>query len=309
MVLGIFGRNMKQVVSVVMIALSVLFVSAFSVNAQYSRIALVDLQKVILESEKCKEAKRTLTDVLDRLKKDLAARQGELQRMKNAAEQQGSMTLDAKSEKDKQYRRKLQEYQNLSEDYQAELKTKDQEFTGKILKEVKDVNKSTGAKDKYTLIVAKSRPDDSIILFMDPAIAIIDISEEVIRQYNNFTKTQTTSAETAAMQSVPSAVPTDTARTDQTRGLNAQPTISTSKVQKTKPHKAPQKKKTPEDVASEGRNSLNKQSKEGPRDVGSSKVLGTLVPEDPTDIDSYRPFLLRRKDLADKAGFRPEKRD
>jgi outer membrane protein len=243
MVLGIFGRNMKQVVSVVMIALSVLFVSAFSVNAQYSRIALVDLQKVILESEKGKEAKRTLTDVLDRLKKDLAARQGELQRMKNAAEQQGSMTLDAKSEKDKQYRRKLQEYQNLSEDYQVELKAKDQEFTGKILKEVKEVIKSTGAKDKYTLIVAKSRPDDSIILFMDPAIAIIDISEEVIRQYNNFTKTQTTSAETAPMQSVPSAVPTDTARTDQTRGLNAQPTISTSKVQKTKPHKAPQKKK------------------------------------------------------------------
>ncbi len=249
MVLGIFGRNMKQVVSVVMIALSVLFVSAFSVNAQYSRIALVDLQKVILESEKGKEAKRTLTDVLDRLKKDLAARQGELQRMKNAAEQQGSMTLDAKSEKDKQYRRKLQEYQNLSEDYQAELKTKDQEFTGKILKEVKEVIKSTGAKDKYTLIVAKSRPDDSIILFMDPAIAIIDISEEVIRQYNNFTKTQTTSAETAAMQSVPSLVPTDTARTDQTRGLKAKPTISKSKVQATKPHKAPQKKKTPEDVA------------------------------------------------------------
>jgi outer membrane protein len=309
MVLWIFGGNMKKVVSVVIIALSVLFVSALSANAQYSRIALVDLRKVLLESEKGKEARKTLRDELDRLKKNLDAREAELLRMKHAAEQESPMTLDEKSEKGKQYRRKLKDYQNLSEDYQAELKTKDEEFTEKILKEIKEVIKSRGAKDKYTLIVAKSRPDDSIILFMDPAIPVIDISEEVIREYNNFTKTQTTSAETGAMQSVPSPVPTDTARTDQTRGLKAKPTISKSKVQATKPHKAPQKKKTPEDVASEGRNSLNKQSKEGPRDVGSSKVLGTLVPEDPTDIDSYRPFFLRRKDPADKADFRPEKRD
>jgi outer membrane protein len=288
------GGNMKKVVSVVIIALSVLFVSAFSVNAQYSRIALVDLQKVILESEKGKEARKALVDVLDRLKKDLVARQGELQRMKNAAEQQDPMTLDARLEKDKQYKRKLQDYRRLSEDYQAELKEKDQELTERILKELKEVIKSRGVKDKYTLIVAKSRPEDSVILFMDPAIPVIDISKEVIREYNNLTKTQTTSAETAAMQSVPSPVPTDTARTDQTRGLKAKPTISKSKVQATKPHKAPQKKKTPEDIASEGRNSLKKQSKEGPRDVGSPKALGTLVPENPTDVGSYRPFLLKR---------------
>jgi len=285
---------MKKVVSVVIIALSVLFVSAFSVNAQYSRIALVDLRKVVVESEKGKEARQTLRDELGRLKKDLDAREAELLRMKHAAEQEGPRTLDEKSEEGKQYRRKLKDYQNLSEDYQAELKAKDEAFTEKILKEVKEVIKSRGAEDKYTLIVAKSRPEDSVVLFMDPAIPVIDISEEVIREYNNFTKTQTTSAETAAMQSVPSPVPTDTARTDQTRGLKAKPTISKPKVQATKPHKAPQKKKTPEDIASEGRNSLKKQSKEGPRDVGSPKALGTLVPENPTDVGSYRPFLLKR---------------
>jgi outer membrane protein len=250
---------MKKVISVVMIALSVLFVSAFSADAQYSRIALVDLQKVILESEKGKEARKALTDELDRLKKDLVARQGELQRMKNAAEQQDPMILDARPEKDKQYRRKLQEYQNLSEDYQAELKAKDRELTGRILKEVKEVIKNTGVKDKYTLIVAKSRSDDSVILFMDPAIATIDISEEVIREYNNFTKTQTTSAETAAAQPVPSPAPTGTARTDQTKTLNAQPKISTAKVQATKPHKAPQKKKKHQ-KSLHGRSKLPKQA-------------------------------------------------
>jgi outer membrane protein len=288
------GGNMKKVVSVVIIALSVLFVSAFSVNAQYSRIALVDLRKVVVESEKGQEARQTLRDELGRLKKDLDAREAELLRMKHAAEQEGPRALDEKSEEGKQYRRKLKDYQNLSEDYQAELKAKDEAFTEKILKEVKEVIKSRGAEDKYTLIVAKSRPEDSVVLFMDPAIPVIDISEEVIREYNNFTKTQTTSAETAAMQPVPSPVPTDTARTDQTRGLKAKPTISKPKVQATKPHKAPQKKKTPGDVASEGRNSLNKQSKEGPRDVGSPKAPGTLVPENPTDVGSYRPFLLKR---------------
>ena len=172
-----------------------------------------------------------------------------------------------------------------------ELKAKDQELTEKILKEVKEVIKSAGAKDKYTLIVAKSGPDDPHILFMDPAIATVDISEEVIREYNNFTKTQTTTAKTGAMQSVPSRVPADTALTDRTRALKAKPTISKSKAQATKPQKAPQTKKTPEDVTLGGRNSLNKQSKEGPMDVGSSKVPGTSGLEDPTNVGSYRPLL------------------
>ncbi len=309
MVSGVFGGNMKRVVSVVVIALSVLFVSAFSAHAQYSRIALVDLQKVLLESEKGKEARKSLLDELDRVKKDLDARERELQRLKRAVEQQGTTTPDARSEKDKQYRRKLQEFQNLSEDYQEELKTKDREATEKIVKEVREVIKSRGAKDKYTLIVAKTQPDEPSILFMDPAIAVVDISEEVIREYNNFTKTQTASAGTGAMRSTPSPVPTDTARTDQTKGLKAKPTISKSKAEATKPQKAPQKKKTPEDVAGAGKYSLNRQSKEGPGDVGPSKALGTSVPENPTNVDAYRPLLLKRKDLTDKADLDPKKHE
>ena len=158
MVSGFFGGNMKKIAFVITIVLSVLFVSAFSVNAQHAKIALVDLEKVMLGSEKGKEARKTLLDALDRFKKDIEAKEGELRRMKHAAEQQGTMTSDERSEKDRQYRRKLQDFQNLSEDYQAELKAKDQKLTEKILKEVREVIKSTGAKDKYTLIVEKADP-------------------------------------------------------------------------------------------------------------------------------------------------------
>ena len=126
---------------------------------------------------------------------------------------------------------------------------------------------------------------------MDPAIATVDISEEVIREYNNFTKTQTTSAETGAMQSVASRAPADTALTDRTKGPKVKPAIPKPKVQATKPQKAPQTKKTPEDVALGGKNSLNKQSKEGPRDVGSPKAPGTSALEDATSLGSYRPLL------------------
>jgi Skp family chaperone for outer membrane proteins len=298
---------MKKAVSVVIIALSLLFVSAFSVNAQYSRIALVDLQKVFLESEKGKEARKALLYELDRIKKNLDAKQAELLKFKQAAEQQGPTALDESSEEGRQYRHKLKDYRNLSENYRKELEAKDRGLTEKMSKEIREIMKSRGAKDKYTLIVEKSRFDASTIFFMDPSIDIIDISEEVIREYNNFTGTQTTSAETGAIQLVPPPVPADTARADQTKEAKAKPTISQSKAQATKPHKALQKKKTPEgQVASQGINSLNKQSKEGPGDLGSSTVPRTSVREDPRDIDSYRPFLLSRKGLAD---FRPEKLD
>ncbi len=328
MVLGIFGGNMKKAVFVIMTALSVLFVSAFSVHAQNSRMALVDLEKVALGSEKGKEARKTLLGTFDRLKKDLDARERELLSMKHAAEQEGPMALDEKSEKGKEYRRKLQDYRNLSGDYQAKIEAKDRELSENIVKEVKEVIKRTGAKDKYTLVVEKSRSDDSTIFFIDPSIDIIDISDEVLREYNNFTKTETTSAGTGAMQSVPSPVSTYTARTDQAGELKAKPTISKSKVQATKPQKAIQKKKTPEDVAGAGKNSPDKQAKEGPGDVASLKVPGTtlvledpkdiasyrppgttLVPDNPKDIASYRPFLLRRKDLADKVDLDLKKHD
>ncbi|MCX7857436.1 MAG: OmpH family outer membrane protein [Deltaproteobacteria bacterium] len=159
---------------------------SFSVFAQQVNIGYVDLQRVMLESEKGKEAKKTLTEEANKMKKSLDAKQEELQKMKDALERQGAtITPEARAEKEKQYQSKLRDYQRAYSDYQAELQQKDMELTQGILKEIEEVIKVLGEKEKFTIIFEKNQAG---ILFATPAI---DITDKVIKQYNEMTKKQT----------------------------------------------------------------------------------------------------------------------
>jgi Skp family chaperone for outer membrane proteins len=147
---------MKQLAFVAIFGLSVLFALICSANAQCSKIACVDLQKIMLESDKGKEARQELAKELETKKRDLEGR---------------------KSDKT---------YQQLATLYQEQLKKRDQEFVQRILADLQEIIKSMSAEDGYGLIIEKKQG----MLFADPAFPVKDISEEVIRRYNNFAKTQ-----------------------------------------------------------------------------------------------------------------------
>lgn len=174
---------MKRFIFTILCTMSILFAFIFSVNAQSLGITYVDLQRVMLESDKGKEAKNSLTGEAEKLKKTLDAKQAELQKMKDAIERQSAtITPDARAGKEKEYQNKLKDYQRLANDYQGELQQKDAEFTQKILKDVEEVIKTIGEKDKLTLILEKSQAG---ILFANLAI---DITNKVISQYNDSVK-------------------------------------------------------------------------------------------------------------------------
>lgn len=161
-------------------AVAVMFFLPQIVRAQALNIVYVDLQRVMLESEKGKEARKTLTDEAERLKKNLDAKQNELQKLKDAMEKQGAMiTQEARAEKDKQYQAKLKDYQRLANDYQGELQQKDMEFTQKILKELEEVVKGMGEKERYSMVLEKSQAG---ILFGSPTL---DVTSKVIALYND----------------------------------------------------------------------------------------------------------------------------
>jgi len=147
------------------------------------KIGYVDLQRVMIESEKGKEAKKSLGDELEKLKKNLTQKQDELQKMKDSLDKQGAMiTPEARAEKEKQYQTKLKDYQRIANDYQTELQQKDQEFTQKILKELEEIIKGMGESEKYTLILEKSQAG---IIF---APTTIDVTDRVIALYNEASK-------------------------------------------------------------------------------------------------------------------------
>jgi outer membrane protein len=164
-----------------MVGILVMLVLPLTARSQAVNIAYIDLQRVMVESEKGKEAKQVLTQEAERLKKSLDVKQDELQKMKDAIEKQGvTITPDARAEKEKQYQNKLKDYQRLANDFQTELQQKDQEVTQKLLKDLEEVIKSVGEKEKYTLIFEKSQ-----VLFASPAI---DITPKVITLFNEAVK-------------------------------------------------------------------------------------------------------------------------
>jgi outer membrane protein len=172
---------MKKVsLCVVVIALLLL---PLTVKSQTLNIVYVDVQRIMLESERGKEAKKALGEEVEKLKKTLDGKQDELQKMKDSIEKQGAMiTPDARADKEKHYQGKLKDYQRLYNDYQGELQQKDMELTQKILKEIEEVVRSLGDRDKYTLILEKNQAG---ILFASPTI---DITSRVIALYNDAAK-------------------------------------------------------------------------------------------------------------------------
>jgi outer membrane protein len=175
---------MKKFLALSVLALS-LFVVPVSVRAQTPtlKIAFIDLQRVMMESEKGKEARKNLADEFEKLKKNLVQKQDDLQKTKDALERQSTtMTPEARADKEKQYQIKLKDYQRLQSDYESDLRQKDQEFSQKILKDLEEVVKGLGESDKYSLILERSQAG---ILYGTPAI---DATDKVITLYNDTAK-------------------------------------------------------------------------------------------------------------------------
>ncbi len=148
-------------------------------TAQPVKIGYIDLQKVMFESEKGRQAKKALTDEAEKLKRDLNQRQDEIQKLKDSIERQSAtITPEARADREKQYQTKLKDYQRLASDFEQDLRQKDLDASGKILQELQEVVKRLADNEKYTLILERSAAG---ILYGSPSV---DITDRVIALYN-----------------------------------------------------------------------------------------------------------------------------
>lgn len=174
---------MKQKYIVTSFFILAILLTPYISKAQSTNIASVDLKRVIVESDQGKQIQKTLTDEAERMKKNVDAKQDELQKMKDAIEKQGTtITPEARSEKEKQYQNKLKDYQRLAGDYQSELQQKEGEYMQKILTEIEDIIKTIGEKEKYTMILEKNQGG---ILYSTPSV---DITNKIIALFNEAAK-------------------------------------------------------------------------------------------------------------------------
>lgn len=163
----------------ILLALLGLLVGPSVASAQSAavKVGIVDMARVINETDEGKAAK-------NRLEREMTRRQNELDRKQRefetfATDLQSSFDMlsdDAKAQRMQSYQEKATELQQLYANHQQELARAEAEATSKIVERVITVVRDIASRGNYTMIL-----DNAAVVYAGSGT---DITAQVIRAYN-----------------------------------------------------------------------------------------------------------------------------
>lgn len=146
--------------------------------AEY-KIGIVDLFRAFNESDTGKRAKTDLealykakASAIEDKRKMIESRQADFEK------QSSIMSAEAKRKNASEIQSLELEFQRMMQDSQVELKKKEAELNGDIMKELKELLNKIGQEGKYTLLFERM---EGLVLFSDKTL---DITDMVIEKYN-----------------------------------------------------------------------------------------------------------------------------
>jgi outer membrane protein len=151
--------------------------------ADNAKIAVVDLMKALNESDAGKKAKSELEDMIKAKQTVIDEKGKAIEKMKGDIEKQSSvLSADAKKSKEDQLEKMIREYQRIVSDSQTEVKKKESELTGGILKEIRAIVDQMGKDGDYTMIIENA---EGIVLYSKKDL---DLTDTIIKKYNESKK-------------------------------------------------------------------------------------------------------------------------
>jgi len=150
---------------------------------QELKVAVVDFQRAINETEDGKKAEKSLNSALAERKKKFEILKNELEALRKDFEKQ-RLVLSGKSLENKKFelQKKLIEVEQTGVNYEQDLARKKAESLRKILVGLQEVVKNIGKKGKYDFIFEKSQGG---VLYSADAE---DITTRVIKAYNTHSR-------------------------------------------------------------------------------------------------------------------------
>jgi outer membrane protein len=147
--------------------------------AQGGKIGVVDLQRCLSETKQGKKYEAEVKTRADAIKTDLDKREGALKELRETLERQGLvLSAQARQDKEKEYRDKLEAFKELFKASQQALQKHQQELTGRILKDLQVVIRELGDAGGYQMVVEKQ---EGGVLY---AARDADLTDEVIRRFD-----------------------------------------------------------------------------------------------------------------------------
>ena len=151
--------------------------SAGDARAQ-TKLAVVDVQRAVMQTEDGIRAQATLKKHFDRRQQELDGKQAELQRARDDIEKQSRvLSREALTKRMEDWQRRMIELQTVYVDYQKELQKKQGELTGPIIKKMFSVMSRIAKKNNFDVIIDKQAAPYTR--------ADLDLTEQVIQMYNS----------------------------------------------------------------------------------------------------------------------------
>jgi len=144
------------------------------------KIGVVDIQRIISESQAGKVAKERFRTQVKKVETELIREKQEVERLKSDFEKKSPlMKEEDRRSLEKEIQKRERGYVLSARDSQEELRQKEGEMTGEIFKDIVKVVNEVGKGDKFSIIVERSQ-----VPYSDEGI---DITKKVIDLYNSRT--------------------------------------------------------------------------------------------------------------------------
>jgi outer membrane protein len=161
----------------------ILMLAAGNAYADDIKVGVVDLMKVLNESDAGKKAKTELEAAIKAKQTVIDEKGKEIEKMKGDIEKQSSvLSAEAKKQKQDELEKMIREYQRTVSDSQNDVKKRESELTNGILREIRAIVEKMGKDDGYTMIIENA---EGIILYSKKDL---DLTDAVIKKYNESKK-------------------------------------------------------------------------------------------------------------------------
>lgn len=148
-----------------------------------SRVAFVDVQRVLARSAAGVAAREQLEREKAAMQKQVDGHRGEIDKLREELDKKGQLlSTEVRKEKQEALERKVRDVRRLVDDLQKELQKKEQELLARVLNDVSGVVQKVGKDKGYTLIVEKR---GAAVVY---GAAEADLTDEIVRAFDDETK-------------------------------------------------------------------------------------------------------------------------
>ena len=148
-------------------------------SAEGSKIAVVDMGRVINESQEGKKANAELDALVKEKRAAAVEKAEEIEKLKKSVDKEPAAT---RKNKEDELVRMSTEYQKMVAAYESEVQKKASELKTGLVKEIKNILDTIGTEEKYVVILSTENAP-----YFQKAI---DISDKVIIRYNELQGTK-----------------------------------------------------------------------------------------------------------------------